>query len=217
MRTLIKNGTVVTATDSYAADVLDRGRARSSLIGLDLASKVGRGRPRPSTPRASTSCPAASTRTPTWTCRSAAPTSADDFETGTRAAATAARRPSSTSPSSRRAAAARRASTPGTPRPRARRAIDYAFHMIMRDVNTDIARPRWTQLVKHEGVTSFKLFMAYPGVFIVDDAADLPRHAARPARSARSSACTPRTARVIDVLDRAGARRRATPRRTTTR
>ena len=25
-------------------------------------------------------------------------------------------------------------------------------------------------LVRHEGVTSFKLFMAYPGVFMVDDA-----------------------------------------------
>ena len=29
-----------------------------------------------------------------------------------------------------------------------------------------------------EGVTSFKLFMAYPGVFYMDDGGDLPLHAA---------------------------------------
>ena len=42
---------------------------------------------RSSTRPASTSSPAASTRTPTWSCRSAAPTPRDTFETGTRAAA----------------------------------------------------------------------------------------------------------------------------------
>ena len=31
-------------------------------------------------------------------------------------------------------------------------------------------RTTWTRMVRHEGVTSFKLFMAYPGVFMVDDA-----------------------------------------------
>ncbi|MEU5217711.1 dihydropyrimidinase [Streptomyces sp. NPDC020807] len=46
-------------------------------------------------------------------------------------------------------------------------AIDYAFHMIMSDVNESTLRemPKLVEL----GVSSFKLFMAYPGVFYSDD------------------------------------------------
>jgi dihydropyrimidinase len=46
-------------------------------------------------------------------------------------------------------------------------AIDYAFHMIMADVN-DGSLKEMEGLVG-EGITSFKLFMAYPGVFYSDD------------------------------------------------
>jgi dihydropyrimidinase len=46
-------------------------------------------------------------------------------------------------------------------------AIDYAFHQIIGDVN-DEALKAMDELVS-EGVTSFKLFMAYPGVFLSDD------------------------------------------------
>ncbi|GAA0342048.1 dihydropyrimidinase [Actinoallomurus spadix] len=46
-------------------------------------------------------------------------------------------------------------------------AIDYAFHMILSDVNPDTLK-EMDGLVD-EGVTSFKLFMAYPGVFYSDD------------------------------------------------
>ena len=48
-------------------------------------------------------------------------------------------------------------------------AIDYGFHMILGDV-TDEALKAMDELVRDEGVTSFKLFMAYPGVFYSDDA-----------------------------------------------
>jgi dihydropyrimidinase len=47
-------------------------------------------------------------------------------------------------------------------------AIDYAFHQIIGGVDDD-ALKAMTYLVDHEGVTSFKLFMAYPGVFYSDD------------------------------------------------
>ncbi|MFE2597162.1 dihydropyrimidinase [Streptomyces sp. NPDC001840] len=46
-------------------------------------------------------------------------------------------------------------------------AIDYAFHMIMSDVNESSLKEM--DLLVQEGVTSFKLFMAYPGVFYSDD------------------------------------------------
>ena len=47
-------------------------------------------------------------------------------------------------------------------------AIDYAFHQIIGDVN-DQSLKAMRYLVDHEGITSFKLFMAYPGVFYSDD------------------------------------------------
>ncbi|MEU6863204.1 dihydropyrimidinase [Streptomyces sp. NPDC046876] len=46
-------------------------------------------------------------------------------------------------------------------------AIDYGFHMILSDVNEGTLKEM--DLLVEEGVTSFKLFMAYPGVFYSDD------------------------------------------------
>ena len=47
-------------------------------------------------------------------------------------------------------------------------AIDYAFHQIIGGVDEQSLKAM-TYLVDHEGITSFKLFMAYPGVFYSDD------------------------------------------------
>ena len=47
-------------------------------------------------------------------------------------------------------------------------AIDYGFHMIITEL-TDQVEQEMDALVS-QGVTSFKLFMAYPGVFMLDDA-----------------------------------------------
>ncbi len=46
-------------------------------------------------------------------------------------------------------------------------AVDYAFHQIIGDVNAESLRAM-DELVA-EGITSFKLFMAYPGVFLSSD------------------------------------------------
>jgi dihydropyrimidinase len=46
--------------------------------------------------------------------------------------------------------------------------VDYGFHMILGGVDDDSLKAM-DQLVADEGVTSFKLFMAYPGVFYSDD------------------------------------------------
>ncbi|MFF9281487.1 dihydropyrimidinase [Streptomyces griseosporeus] len=45
--------------------------------------------------------------------------------------------------------------------------IDYGFHMIVSDVNQETLKEM--DLLVEEGVTSFKQFMAYPGVFYSDD------------------------------------------------
>jgi dihydropyrimidinase len=47
--------------------------------------------------------------------------------------------------------------------------IDYAFHAIVSDMRDELL-PEMDALVD-EGVTTFKLFTAYPGVFLSDDAA----------------------------------------------
>jgi dihydropyrimidinase len=47
-------------------------------------------------------------------------------------------------------------------------AIDYGFHMIVGGVDEDSLKAM-DELVEHEGIASFKLFMAYPGVFYSDD------------------------------------------------
>ncbi|CAN5425154.1 dihydropyrimidinase [soil metagenome] len=47
-------------------------------------------------------------------------------------------------------------------------AIDYAFHQIIGDVNEDSLQAM--RALPEEGISSFKLFMAYPGVFYSDDA-----------------------------------------------
>jgi dihydropyrimidinase len=46
-------------------------------------------------------------------------------------------------------------------------AIDYGFHMIMGDVNEQSLKEM--DVLVDEGISSFKLFMAYPGVFYSDD------------------------------------------------
>ncbi|WP_353988121.1 dihydropyrimidinase [Ruicaihuangia caeni] len=47
-------------------------------------------------------------------------------------------------------------------------AIDYGFHQIMGDVNDESLRA--LRGLVDQGITSFKMFMAYPGVFYSDDA-----------------------------------------------
>src|SRR5260221_14479784 len=46
-------------------------------------------------------------------------------------------------------------------------AVDYSFHLICTDL-PDHRLPEFKDCIR-EGITSFKLFMAYPGVFLVDD------------------------------------------------
>ncbi|WP_017590265.1 dihydropyrimidinase [Nocardiopsis ganjiahuensis] len=93
--------------------------------------------------------------------------SADTFETGTRAAAWggtttivdfAIQRPGE---SVRAGVDAWMAKADGNC------AIDYAFHAILSDVNESSLKEM--DVLVDEGITSFKLFMAYPGVFYSDD------------------------------------------------
>ena len=72
-----------------------------------------------------------------------------------------------------------------------RATIDYGLHMIVTDL-PDAGLEDMDALVG-EGVASFKLFMAYPGVLMVDDATIFKALPAPP-KTAPSSACTRKTA-----------------------
>ena len=151
------------------------------------------GRPAPSTPRASTSSPAASTRTRTSTCRSAAPPSIDDFETG-HARGRARRHDDDRrlrDPEEGRLAARRR-STPGTRRPRARPRSTTRFHMI----TTDVPPPALDEMgaMVREGVTVVQDVHGLSGRAPRRRPADLPRDAARRRARRADQRCTPRSA-----------------------
>ncbi|HLL52182.1 MAG TPA: dihydropyrimidinase [Myxococcaceae bacterium] len=168
MRTLIKNGTIATGSDLYKADVLIEGD-KVSMIGIDLQPKVGQvdqiidatGKyvlPGGIDPHTHLDMPFGGT------------TSADDFETGTRAAAFGGTTTVVDFAIQPQGGALRAGLDQWHQKAEGRACTDYAFHMIMREVNKDTLA-EMDRLVKHDGVSSFKLFTAYPGVFMVDDAA----------------------------------------------
>jgi dihydropyrimidinase len=167
MRTLIKSGTVATASDVFKADVLIEGE-KISLIGTDL-SKLGpfdrtvdaSGKyvlPGGIDPHTHLDMPFGGTQ------------SADDFETGTRAAAFGGTTCVVDFAIQPPKGSLRQGLDDWHKKAEGKACTDYAFHMIVRDVHKD-SLAEMDRLVKSEGVSSFKLFTAYPGVFFVDDAA----------------------------------------------
>ncbi|MFJ9408006.1 dihydropyrimidinase [Streptomyces sp. NPDC101393] len=93
--------------------------------------------------------------------------SADTFETGTRAAAWGGTTTIVDFAVQSRGQALRAGLDLWHGKSDAQCAIDYAFHMILSDVNEQTLKEM--DLLVAEGVTSFKLFTAYPGVFYSDD------------------------------------------------
>ena len=204
------------ATGAHAADVLVDGETIAAVLAPGPAARGRHRRPDRSTPPASTSCPAASTCTRTWSCPSAAPFASDTFETGTPGRGLGRhhdhrrlRRCRRTGGSVQDGAAA-----PGTQKADGNCAIDYGFHQIIGGVDED-ALKAMDYLVDHEGITSFKLFMAYPGVFYCDDGQIL-RAMQTASEQRRRDHDARRERHRHRRAGRAGARPRARPTRSTT-
>ncbi|MBX3030690.1 MAG: dihydropyrimidinase [Chloroflexi bacterium] len=169
MRTLIVNGTVVNAGGSQAADVLVDGETiaavGSGLGGSPLAAGVDRvidATDRYVIPggidvHTHMELPFGGTF------------AKDTFETGTRAAAFGGTTTIIDFAVQSRGASLREGLDAWHAKAEGQCAIDYGFHMIMSDVN-DSTLAEMDSLVD-EGVTDFKLFTAYPGVFYSDDGA----------------------------------------------
>jgi dihydropyrimidinase len=160
---LIKNGTIVTATDLYKGDVLVEGE-KISVIGTALTMPADRvidasGKyvlPGGIDVHTHLDMPFGGSN------------SADDFETGTIAAAYGGTTSIVDFAIQYRGQTLHHAWETWMKKAEGKAAIDYGFHMIMTEL-TDQVELEMDALVT-QGVTSFKLFMAYPGVFMLDDA-----------------------------------------------
>jgi dihydropyrimidinase len=163
MRILIKGGTIVTAVDEYRGDVLIEGE-RISLIGTAIDIPVDRvidatGKyvlPGGIDVHTHLDMPFGGT------------TSADDFESGTIAAAFGGTTSIVDFAIQYKGETLHHAWDTWMRKAEGKAAIDYGFHMIVTDL-TEAVEDEMDALVR-QGVTSFKLFMAYPGVFMQDDA-----------------------------------------------
>lgn len=163
MKTLIKNGNVVTATDNYFADVLIE-EEKVSVIGarldieadkiIDAANQLVI--PGGIDPHTHMELPFGGT------------SSSDDFRTGTIAAAHGGTTTIIDFAVQAHGEALAQAVDNWHKKAEGKTAIDHAFHLIVTDL-PDERVPELKQLIG-EGITSFKLFMAYPGVFLSDDA-----------------------------------------------
>src|ERR1700739_95136 len=162
--TVIRNGTVVTATDTYASDVgmVD---GRIAAIGRDLprgnADKVIDAAdcyvmPGGIDVHTHLDMPFGGTR------------SADDFESGTVAVAHGGTTTLIDFAIQYKGQTLHQAFDTWMKKADGKAVIDYAFHCIITEL-PDAQLQEMKTLVR-EGVPTFKLFMAYPGVFMLDDA-----------------------------------------------
>ncbi len=163
MKTLIKSGRVVTAVDDYHADIFIDGETVTTIgrtldmeadVVIDASRKLVI--PGGIDPHTHMELPFGGT------------SSSDDFFTGTRAAAFGG----TTTIIDFAVQTKGESMTAGVDawhkKAEGKTAIDYGFHLITTEFEDD-SGPEMYKLMD-EGITSFKLFMAYPGVFLADDA-----------------------------------------------
>jgi dihydropyrimidinase len=162
MTTLIKNGRIITASDDYVADVFIDGElvktigsnldARADSI-IDAAGKLVI--PGAIDPHVHMELPFGGT------------VSSDNFETGARAAAFGGTTTIIDFAIQYKGKTFAQTLDDWHAKAEGKCAIDYGFHLAITEYE-----PRHAQELKKvidSGVTTFKLFLAYPGVFMVDD------------------------------------------------
>ncbi len=167
MKTVIRNGRIVTAVDDYHADILiEDGRVAMIAKSIDFdADRVdvdkvidAKGRlviPGGIDPHTHMELPFGGT------------SSSDDFETGTIAAAHGGTTTIIDFAVQYRGQSLAEGVDAWHAKAQGKASIDYGFHLIC----TDLPDNRLAEMkgMIDEGVSSFKLFMAYPGVFLIDD------------------------------------------------
>jgi dihydropyrimidinase len=166
MRTLITNGTIVTADGSTAADVVVDGETIAA-IGSGMAGMVQVDETIDATGRYV--IPGGIDVHTHMELPFGGTFAKDTFETGTRAAAFGGTTTIVDFAVQSRGKSLREGLDAWHAKAQGHAVIDYGFHMIMSDVNDDTLREM--DALVAEGVPDFKLFTAYPGVFFSDDGA----------------------------------------------
>ncbi len=164
MRTLIRNGTVVTATETMVADVLVDGEQVAGIAApgthdwaadkeIDATGKYV--------------VPGAVDVHTHMELPFGGTYASDSFESGTRAAAWGGTTTIVDFAVQVKGESLLEGFEAWMAKAEGNCAIDYGFHMIVGDVNEQSLKEM--DMLMDEGVTSFKLFMAYPGVLYSDD------------------------------------------------
>src|SRR5258706_1410622 len=161
--TVSRNGTVVTATDTSVADV--------GIVG-DKISAIGAALPVENAGRVIDAAnhlviPGGIDVHTHLDMPFGGATSADDFETGTIAAAFGGTTSLVGFAIQYKGQTLHHAWETWMKKAEGKAVVDYGFHMIMTDMNDEVEQ-EMDALVR-QGVPSFKLFMAYRGVFMLDD------------------------------------------------
>ena len=164
MTTLIKSGRIVTASDDYIADILVEGETIKQIgANLEIAADTtidASGKlviPGAIDPHTHMELPFGGTH------------SSDDFTSGTIAAAWGGTTTIVDFAVQGKGQTLQQGLDTWHAKAKDKCAIDYGFHLICTEFGHDDA-PRIHRIIAEEGVSSFKLFMAYPGVFLMDDA-----------------------------------------------
>ncbi len=168
MRTLITNGTIVTADGSYVADILVDGETIAG-IGAGLAQMANATAEETIDATGKYVIPGGIDVHTHMELPFGGTFAKDTFETGTRAAAFGGTTSIVDFAVQSRGKSLREGLDAWHAKAEGNAVIDYGFHMIMSDVNDDTLKEMDTLV--DEGVPDFKLFTAYPGVFFSDDGA----------------------------------------------
>ena len=161
---IVANGRVVTATDTYNSDV---------AITAGKITAIGQNLPRENATKIIDAAgkyvlPGGIDVHTHLDMPFGGTTSADDFETGTRAAAFGGTTTLIDFAIQYKGQTLRTAFDAWMQKASSKAICDYSFHCIITDLGA--AQLEEMNALVREGVTSFKLFMAYPGVFMLDDA-----------------------------------------------
>ncbi|HPH98967.1 MAG TPA: dihydropyrimidinase [Chitinophagaceae bacterium] len=163
MKTLIKNGRIITATDDYTADILIEGETISA-IGKNLNVKAEKEidakgmlvMPGGIDPHVHLDMPFMGTF------------SSDNYETGTRAALFGGTTTVIDFILQKQGSSLQTALEEWQSRSDHNCVSDYSFHMAVTDFNEN-TKKEIKHFIEVEGITSFKTFMAYKGALMIDD------------------------------------------------
>ncbi|KQL36338.1 phenylhydantoinase [Bacillus sp. FJAT-25509] len=164
MKKIIRNGTIVTATDTYKADILIE-ENKITAIGINLdctdAEMIDATDhyifPGGVDPHTHLDMPFGGTVTK------------DDFESGTIAAAFGGTTTIIDFCLTNKGEPLQKAIETWHEKSENKAVIDYSFHLMIGEINDEVLQ-ELPRVIEREGITSFKVFMAYKNVFQADDA-----------------------------------------------